>query len=617
MSDLHPVLTAVTNRIAARSAESRRVYLDRVAAATQDSTSRSGFACSNLAHGFAGITGGDKAALRALRKPNVAIVSSYNDMLSAHQPFQDYPALIKDAVRAAGGVTQFAGGVPAMCDGITQGRDGMELSLFSRDVIAMSTAVALSHEMFDANLMLGVCDKIVPGMLIGALSFGHLPAILVPAGPMASGLSNKEKARVRQLYAEGRATREELLEAEAQSYHSPGTCTFYGTANSNQMVVEVMGLHLPGASFVPPGTTLRTALTEYAGTRAVQISRGPEHTPIAQIVDVKAVVNGVVALLATGGSTNHTMHLVAIASAAGIDLSWDDFSDLSSIVPLIARVYPNGGADINHFQAAGGVQFVVGTLLDAGLLHEDVHTVAGPGLDRYRQEPALIDGALVWRDGPGRSLDLDVLRPAHDPFAPDGGMRMLSGNLGRSVIKVSAVAEADRVVEAPARVFTTQEAFQDAFKAGELDRDVVVVVRMQGPQANGMPELHKLTPPLGVLMDRGHKVALVTDGRMSGASGKIPAAIQLTPEAAVGGPLARVNDGDLVRLDANRGTLEVVVDAVELANRPLVDFPATGREWVGTGRELFAALRRTVGPADRGATVFGPITADHFARNVS
>jgi phosphogluconate dehydratase len=615
--DLHPVLTAVTGRIAARSAESRRAYLDRVVAAQEDGTSRSGFACSNLAHGFAGITGGDKEALRMLRKPNVAIVSSYNDMLSAHQPFQDYPAWIKDSVRAAGGVSQFAGGVPAMCDGITQGRAGMELSLFSRDVIAMSTAVALSHEMFDANVMLGVCDKIVPGMLIGALSFGHLPSILVPAGPMATGLSNKEKARVRQLYAEGLATRDDLLEAEAKSYHSPGTCTFYGTANSNQMVVEVMGLHLPGASFVPPGTGLRQALTEYAARRAVEISRGPSYAPISDVVTAKAVVNGVVALLATGGSTNHTMHLVAIASAAGIDLRWDDFADLSTVVPLIARVYPNGSADINHFQAAGGVQFVVGTLLDAGLLHNDVTTVAGPGLDRYRLEPVLVDGELEWRESPGRSLDLDVLRPATDPFARDGGLRMLSGNLGRAVIKVSAVAEEDRVVEAPARVFASQEAFQDAFTAGELDRDVVVVVRMQGPQANGMPELHKLTPPLGVLMDRGYKVALVTDGRMSGASGKIPAAIQLTPEAAVGGPLARVQDGDVVRVDARRGTLEVHVDEAELARRPLVDFPATGREWAGTGRELFAALRRTVGPADRGATVFGPITADHFARQVS
>jgi phosphogluconate dehydratase len=613
MSPLHPVVAQVTARIAARSAATRTAYLERVAAATARGTTRAGMACSNLAHGFAAFEGGDKAALRALRKPNVAIVSAYNDMLSAHQPMQEYPAWIKESVRASGGVSQFAGGVPAMCDGITQGRDGMELSLFSRDVIAMSTGVALSHEMFDSTLLLGVCDKIVPGMLIGALSFGHLPAILVPAGPMASGLSNGEKARVRQLYAEGKATREDLLEAEAASYHSAGTCTFYGTANSNQMVVEVMGLHLPGATFVQPRTPLRRALTEYAGRRAVEISRGEEYTPIAEVVDERSIVNAVVALLATGGSTNHTMHLVAIASAAGIELSWDDFSDLSSVVPLLARVYPNGSADINHFAAAGGVQFLVGELLDGGFLHGDVRTIAGPGLDRYRQEPLLIDGELIWRDGPRKSLDPAVLRGLDDPFAADGGLRMLAGNLGRAVIKVSAVAPENRVVEAPARVFTSQQAFADAFKAGELERDVVIVVRQQGPQANGMPELHGLTPPLGVLMDRGFKVALVTDGRMSGASGKIPAAIQLTPEAAVGGPLARVRDGDVLRLDAETGTLEALVDPAELASRELVDFPPDAAAWAGTGRELFAALRRSVGPADRGASVFGPIAASHFA----
>jgi phosphogluconate dehydratase len=609
MSATHPVIAEVTARMTARSAAGRAAYLDRVDAAASVGTTRTGMACSNLAHGFAGITGGDKAALRALRKPNVAIVSAYNDMLSAHQPMQEYPAWIKDAARQAGGVAQFAGGVPAMCDGITQGRDGMELSLFSRDVIAMSTAIALSHDMFDATLLLGVCDKIVPGMLIGALSFGHLPTILVPAGPMSSGLTNSEKSRVRQLFAEGKATRDELLDAEAASYHSPGTCTFYGTANSNQLVNEVMGLHLPGATFVPPGTPLRRALTEEAGRRAVAISRGEDYTPLARVVDERAVVNGVVALLATGGSTNLTMHLVAIASAAGIELSWDDFSDLSSVVPLLTTVYPNGTADINHFHAAGGVQFLIGTLLDAGLLHADVQTVAGPGLDRYRQEPVLVDGGLVWRDGPTESLDTAVLRGVDAPFAADGGLRMLSGNLGRAVIKVSAVKPENRVVEAPARVFTTQEDFQVAFQAGELERDVVVVVRQQGPQANGMPELHKLTPPLGVLMDRGFRVAIVTDGRMSGASGKIPAAIQLTPEAAVGGPLARVRDGDVVRLDAETGTLEVFA---ELNGRELVDFPPTAQAWTGTGRELFASLRRAVGPADRGASVFGPVTASHF-----
>ncbi|ONI87204.1 phosphogluconate dehydratase [Saccharothrix sp. ALI-22-I] len=609
---VHPVVAGVTARIAARSAAGRSAYLERIAQAHQEGPARGDMACSNLAHGFAGITGGDKDLLRALRRPNVAIVSAYNDMLSAHQPMHEYPAWIKDAARAVGGVAQFAGGVPAMCDGITQGRAGMELSLFSREVIAMSTGIALSHEMFDSALLLGVCDKITPGLLIGALSFGHLPAILVPAGPMNSGLPNSEKARVRQLFAEDKASREELLEAESASYHSPGTCTFYGTANSNQLVVEVMGLHLPGASFVPPGTKLRKALTEQAARRAVEISRGDDYTPIGHVVDVKSVVNGVIALLATGGSTNHTMHLVAIASAAGIELNWDDFSELSSAVPLLARVYPNGSADINHFQAAGGVQFLVSTLLDAGLLHGDVQTVAGPGLDRYRQEPVLVEGVLTWRDGPGHSLDTDVLRPVSEPFAADGGLRMLSGNLGRAVIKVSAVKPEHRIVEAPARVFTSQEGFSAAFQAGELERDVVIVVRQQGPQANGMPELHKLTPALGVLMDRGFKVALVTDGRMSGASGKIPAAIQLTPEAAVGGPLARVRDGDVLRLDAETGTLEAFVDPAELAGRELVDFPPDAQAWTGTGRELFGALRRAIGPADRGASVFGPIAASHF-----
>jgi phosphogluconate dehydratase len=614
MSDtrLHPMIAAVTERVVRRSAPTRTAYLERTAAAHAEGPVRRGLACSNLAHGFAGMTGGDREALRALRKPGVAIISSYNDMLSAHQPLKEYPDWLKASVREAGGVAQFAGGVPAMCDGITQGRAGMELSLFSREVIAMATAIALSHDMFDGALLLGVCDKIVPGLLIGALSFGHLPAVLVPSGPMSSGLPNKEKARIRQLYAEGKATREDLLEAESASYHSPGTCTFYGTANSNQMVVEVMGLHLPGASFVHPGTEIRRALTEEAGHRIVALSRGGSYTPLAEIVSEKTVVNGLISLLATGGSTNHTLHLVAIAAAAGIQLTWDDFSDLSAVVPLLARVYPNGSADINHFHAAGGIQFLIGTLLDAGLLHEDVRTVAGDGLHRYRQEPILDEGSLVWREVPTRSLDEDVLRPATRPFAADGGLRMVSGNLGRAVIKVSAVAEEHRVVEAPARVFTSQEGFDDAFKAGELERDVVVVIRNQGPRANGMPELHGLTPALGVLMDRGHRVALLTDGRMSGASGKIPAAIQLTPEAAAGGPLARIADGDVVRLDAGRGTLDVLVDETELALRELVDGPPDEASWTGTGRELFAALRRSVGPADHGASVFGPLTPEHF-----
>ncbi|WP_199433600.1 phosphogluconate dehydratase [Qaidamihabitans albus] len=609
---IHPVIEDVTARITERSRETRRAYLDRMSAAAAEGPVRAGMACSNLAHGFAACSGSDRLAIRGLTKPAIAIVSAYNDLLSAHQPLHEFPAWLKDAAREAGGVAQFAGGVPAMCDGITQGRAGMELSLYSRDVIAMATAIALSHEMFDGALLLGVCDKIVPGLLIGALSFGHLPAILVPAGPMSSGLPNKEKARIRQLYAEGRATREDLLDAESASYHSAGTCTFYGTANSNQLVVEAMGLHLPGASFVHPGTPLRRALTEEAARRVVTLSRGEEYTPIAEVVDERSVVNAVVALLATGGSTNHTLHLVAVAAAAGIQLTWDDFADLSAIVPLLARVYPNGSADINHFHAAGGVQFLVGTLLEAGLLHEDVRTVAGRGLHRYRQEPILDGDTLTWREVPVRSLDEDVLRPADRPFAPDGGLRMVSGNLGRAVIKVSAVEPENRVVRAPARVFTTQAQFDDAFRAGQLDRDVVVVIRNQGPRANGMPELHGLTPALGVLMDRGHRVALLTDGRMSGASGKVPAAIQVTPEAAAGGPLARVADGDIVRVDAEAGELDVLVDTAELAGRPLVDAPPDEAAWSGTGRELFGALRLAAGPADQGASVFGPMTPGHF-----
>ncbi|HEX3261704.1 MAG TPA: phosphogluconate dehydratase, partial [Pseudonocardia sp.] len=552
----------------------------------------------NLAHGFAA-SGADKDQLKRAATPNVAIVSSYNDMLSAHQPFDDFPAQIKAATRDAGGTAQFAGGVPAMCDGITQGRAGMELSLYSRDVIAMATAIALSHDMFDAALMLGVCDKIVPGLLIGALSFGHLPTLFVPAGPMTSGLSNALKSKVRQLYATGEIGRDELLAAEAAAYHGPGTCTFYGTANSNQMLMELMGLHLPGASFVNPGTPLRTALTEAAAARAVELE-----TPVADIVDEKAVVNGVVALLATGGSTNHTMHLVAMARAAGIDLRWDDFADLSAVVPLLARIYPNGKADINHFHAAGGTAFLVRELVGAGLMHPDVQTVAGPGLGAYTTEPMLVDGRLSWRDGPTESLDLDVLRPVDDPFDKDGGLRMLAGNLGRAVIKTSAVVPEQRLVEAPARVFGDQSEFQAAFEAGELSDDLVAVVRYQGPKANGMPELHKLITPLGVLQDRGHRVALVTDGRMSGASGKIPAAIHVTPEAAAdASPIARVRDGDMVRLDADAGTIEVLVDHAEFAARPAAAPPE--RPFVGTGRELFESFRHAVGPADAGASIFG------------
>ncbi len=602
---MNSVVAEVTARITARSATSRAGYLARVAGAASGRPARAGLGCGNLAHGFATCSGADRQAMREAAVPGVAIVSAYNDLLSAHQPLAEYPDWIKAAVREVGGVAQFAGGVPAMCDGVTQGRPGMELSLFSREVIALSTAVALTHDLHDAALLLGVCDKIVPGLLIGALAFGHLPAILVPAGPMPSGLPNEEKALVRRLYAEGKKSREELLEAESASYHSPGTCTFYGTANSNQLVVEVMGLHLPGASFVPPGTPLRRALTEQAARRVVELTaQGAQYTPVGHVVDERSVVNGVVALLATGGSTNHTLHLVAIAAAAGIHLTWDDFSALSAVVPLMARIYPNGTADVNHFVAAGGVQFLVRELLGAGLLHGDVRTVAGPGLARYRQEPALVGGTLVWRDGPTESGDLEVLRPAADPFAPDGGVRMLAGNLGRAVVKVSAVRAADRVVEAPARVFTSQEGFTAAFRAGELYRDVVAVVRQQGPRATGMPELHSLTPALSVLMSRGHRVALVTDGRMSGASGKIPAAIHVTPEAAAGGPLALVRDGDRIRLDCDRGVLELLVDAAELADRQPQDAPPTDAEWVGLGRELFAGLRHLVGRADQGASIF-------------
>ncbi|MGH3372264.1 MAG: phosphogluconate dehydratase, partial [Nocardioidaceae bacterium] len=545
--NVHPVLAEVTARIAERSRDERSAYLSRINEAANRGPARGRLACANLAHGFAASGARDKTALRGTVKPNVAIVSAYNDMLSAHKPFEAFPAQLKQAVMRAGGIAQFAGGVPAMCDGITQGRDGMQLSLFSRDVIAMSTAIALSHDMFDSALMLGVCDKIVPGLLIGALSFGHLPTVFVPAGPMPSGLPNGEKARVRQLYAEGKVDRAALLDAEAASYHSEGTCTFFGTANSNQLLMEVMGLHLPGASFVNPGTPLREALTEQAGRRVTALSAlGDEYTPVGRLVDERAVVNGCAALLATGGSTNHTLHLVAIARAAGITLTWDDISDLSAVVPLLARIYPNGSADVNHFHAAGGLAFAIHSLLKAGLLHEDVDTVAGKGLWRYTSEARLDGASVVWEEGPKQSHDPDVLRGVDDPFAKDGGLRMLQGNLGRSVIKTSAVAPEHRIVTAPARVFDDQAEFLEAFESGTLDGDLVAVLRHQGPSANGMPELHKLTPALGVLQDRGHRVALVTDGRMSGASGKVPAAIHLTPEAACGGPLARVWDGDLV-----------------------------------------------------------------------
>ena len=605
----HPTLEAVTARLIERSAPTRTAYLERLRAARRTGPARGDLGCANLAHGFAASEVSQKAELkitanntRGGAKPNLAIVTSYNDMLSAHAPYETYPPALKKAVIRAGGLAQVAGGVPAMCDGITQGRAGMELSLFSRDVIAMSTAIALSHDMFDGALMLGVCDKIVPGLMIGSLAFGHLPMGFVPAGPMASGLPNKEKARVRQLHAEGKVGREELLEAEAASYHSRGTCTFYGTANSNQLVMEVMGLHLPGASFTNPDTTLRQALTDAV---AAQVTRNAlAGAPgIGELVDERVMINACVALLASGGSTNHTMHLVAMARAAGIQLTWEDLSDLSSVVPLVARVYPNGSADVNHFHAAGGIGFLIRTLLAAGLLHEDVETILGRGLTRYTQEPRLTeDGDVEWVEGPATSADLEVLRPAGEPFQADGGLRVLRGPLGTAVIKTSAVAPEHRVVTAPARVFDDQADLLAAFAAGELDSDLVAVVRYQGPSANGMPELHKLTPGLGVLQDRGHQVAIVTDGRMSGASGKVPAAIHLTPEAALGGPLARVRDGDVITVDALNGTVTIDVDAEEFARREPTGSPDRGV--TGTGRELFAAFRASVGAADTGASVF-------------
>ncbi|MBM7508830.1 phosphogluconate dehydratase [Nocardioides salarius] len=612
--EMHPVVAEVTERLVARSAATRAAYVERNRAAAQAGPARTRLACANLAHGFAAAEPADKEALRGTVKPNLAIVTSYNDMLSAHQPFETYPRQLKKAVIRAGGIAQVAGGVPAMCDGITQGRAGMQLSLHSRDVIAMSAAIGLSHDMFDAAMMLGVCDKIVPGLLIGALSFGHLPTVFVPAGPMESGLANKEKAAVRQRFAEGLATREELLEAEAASYHSAGTCTFYGTANSNQLLMEVLGLHLPGASFPNPGTPLRAALTDAAAARVTAIARGEvEDAQVGDVVDERSLVNACVALLASGGSTNHTLHLVAIARAAGVDLTWDDLSQLSAVVPSLCRIYPNGSADVNHFQAAGGMAFLVRTLLDAGLLHEDVRTVAGPGLRRYTQEPRLLeDGSVTWVDGPTESLDPEVLRPATDPFAADGGLRVLDGPLGRAVIKTSAVAGEHRVVTAPAVVFEDQADLLAAFERHELDgRDLVAVVRHQGPAANGMPELHKLTPALGVLQDRGQKVAIVTDGRMSGASGKVPAAIHVTPEAALGGPLARIVDGDVVTVDADRGLLSIADPETVLA-RPAVQRPEGAAHLAGTGRELFAMFRATVGPADAGASVF-PFAAEKDA----
>ncbi|SFI74469.1 phosphogluconate dehydratase [Methylobacterium brachiatum] len=600
MTELHPEVAAVTERVVARSRESRRTYLDLIARERESGVHRPTLACGNLAHGFAA-SGEDKPALRDGRTVmNIGIVTAYNDMLSAHQPYGRYPDQIKVFARERGATAQVAGGTPAMCDGVTQGQRGMELSLFSRDTIALSTAVGLSHGMFDGAALLGICDKIVPGLLIGALRFGHLPTILIPAGPMPSGLANKEKQRIRQLYAEGKVGRAELLESESASYHGAGTCTFYGTANSNQMMMDMMGLHMPGASFINPGTKLRQAMTRAAIHRLTEIgSAGNDYRPLGLCVDEKAIVNAAVGLLATGGSTNHAIHLPAIARAAGIVIDWEDIDRLSNAVPLIARVYPNGAGDVNHFHAAGGMSFVMAALLDAGLLHDDILTVAGQSLRDHARDPKLDGDALTFEDAVPESLDETMIRRPENPFQPDGGMRLVTGNLGRATFKTSAVEEQRRTIEAPARVFSDQDDVLKAFKAGELERDVVVVVRFQGPRANGMPELHKLTPPLGVLQDRGHKVALVTDGRMSGASGKVPAAIHLSPEALGGGAIGRIRDGDIIRLSAAEGLLQVMVDDAELAARADAVQPVPE---AGTGRELFAFMRHGADTAERGAS---------------
>ena len=602
---LHPTLVAVTERIAQRSQPTRQAYLAQLELYAARTPGAQRMGCANVAHAFAAMAEDDKQRASGLegigvvtqRPLNIGIVNAYNDLLSAHAPLQHYPDLIKDEARKLGATAQVAGGVPAMCDGVTQGTAGMELSLFSRDVIAMATAVSLSHDVFDVALMLGVCDKIVPGLLIGALQFGHLPTVFVPAGPMTSGLSNSEKAKVREKAALGQVGRDELLAAESAAYHAEGTCTFYGTANSNQMLLEAMGLHVPGTAFINPGEGARAELTREATRTVLQ-----KPAPIGKLVDERCIVNAMVALLATGGSTNHLIHWVAVARAAGILIDWDDFSALSDVVPLLTRVYPNGSADVNQFQAAGGPGFVIRELLDAGLMHEDVLTVRPGGLREFTRIPSLQAGRLVWQD-PGASKDESVVRPASTPFSATGGLKLLKGNLGRSVIKVSAVPEDRHVIEAPVRVFDSQEALHDAFKRGELDRDVVCVVRWQGPQANGMPELHKLTPPLAVLQGKGFKVALVTDGRMSGASGKVPAAIHVSPEAAAGGPLAKVRDGDMIRLDGVSGMLQVLVSASDWTSREAAVMPDALRaaNGVGMGRELFANMRRNALKAEEGA----------------
>jgi phosphogluconate dehydratase len=596
---LHPTIDAVTSRIVERSRPSRRAYLDLIARERDSGVERPNLSCGNLAHGFAA-SGDDRSTIRSGKAMNIGVVTAYNDMLSAHQPYGRYPEQMKLYAREAGATAQVAGGVPAMCDGVTQGQRGMELSLFSRDTIALSTAIALSHGMFEAAALLGICDKIVPGLLIGALRFGHLPTILVPGGPMPSGLANKEKLRVRQRYAEGKVGRAEMLEAEAASYHGAGTCTFYGTANSNQMMMEVMGLHIPGAAFINPGSKLRQELTRAAVHRIAALGwDGNDYRPLGRVVDEKAIVNAAVGLLATGGSTNHALHLPAIARAAGIVIDWEDLDHLSAVVPLIARIYPNGSGDVNQFHAAGGMAFTIATLLEAGLLHRDIVTVGGDSLEDYARTPKLDGERLVWEDAPSNSLDESMLRPASNPFSQDGGMRLVQGNLGRATFKTSAVDPSRWTIEAPAKIFSDQDAVLKAFKAGELDHDAVVVVRFQGPRANGMPELHKLTPSLAVLQDRGYRVALVTDGRMSGASGKVPAAIHVSPEALCGGPLAKLRDGDVIRLCADRGELTALVNEDEWDNREDAVAPPPS---FGTGRELFALMRHGADGAEKGAS---------------
>ncbi len=597
---VHPKIAEVTARITERSRDSRTDYLARMQDAKTEGPGRSHLSCGNLAHAFAALPLGDKLTMRG-RAPNIGIVTSYNDMLSAHQPLKDYPDIIKDAARKAGATAQVAGGVPAMCDGVTQGRPGMELSLFSRDVIALATAVAMTHDAFDAGLMLGTCDKIVPGLVIGALSFGHLPVIFSPAGPMPSGISNKEKAKVRELFALGQVSRDQLLEAEAASYHTAGTCTFYGTANSNQMMMELMGLHLPGTAFINPDTPLRAALVRAAAERCVALALSGEGA-MSQVVSEKSIVNAIVGLMATGGSTNHALHIPAMALAAGIIVDWDDFSDISSVTPLLARVYPNGSSDVNQFHAAGGMAFITRELLHAGLLHGDTITVAGAGLEAYTQEPWMDGDTLRWRPGVEKSLDEAILRPISDPFELEGGIRLLKGSLGRGIIKISSVPKDRRIIDAPAAVFESQPDFQAAFKAGKLDRDVCVVVRFQGPRANGMPELHALTPALTALQNRGHRVALITDGRMSGASGAVPAAIHLTPGADQDSVLARIQDGDRIVLDAEAGTLNVMLSPSDLEHRPRAPMPKSPHGW---GRELFAPFRAVAGDAELGGGIFG------------